>query len=72
MHAPASAWERRKHGQASQEAQQPSTSPAAVLSLSQHNRANSSFIPEHLAATALTYSQASTGHAAKVAVSLPH
>ena len=30
MHAPASAWERRKHGRAGQEAQQPPASPAAV------------------------------------------
>ena len=30
MHAPASAWERGKHGQAGQEAQQPPASPAAV------------------------------------------
>ena len=32
MHAPAPARERRKHGQAGQEAQQPPASPAAVYS----------------------------------------
>ena len=48
MHAPAPARERRKHGQAGQEAQQPPASPAAVCFSISNNYYKQSLFPNRL------------------------